>query len=99
MKTKLHTKQQAEFLLFFLKKTITEKCTLIGSFGRGTESSDHDIDVLLPLEFYFKKGLKTKLKSLLNATEVVDTDWGGWYYSDTYFGDVDIFFTINDFDY
>lgn len=95
---KIHTKLQAECLLHLLNKTISDKIKLIGSFGRGTEMSEHDIDVYIPNK---RKtiNLKHKLIHLLDAREVVDTDWGGWYFYDTFYGDVDVFFTTKDFDY
>ena len=47
----------------------------------------------------FNEELKNKIFYLLNAESVENTDWGGWYFNNTDFGDVDIFYTTEDFDY
>jgi hypothetical protein len=36
---------------------------------------------------------------LLEAKSYEKTDWGGYYFHDTFFGDIDIFFSTKDFDY
>lgn len=95
---KQHTKEKADFLVWLLRKLISKETRLIGSLGRGELLSDHDIDVLIP-DRTNTHYMKDKLFDLLDATEVVDTDWGGFYFRDTYFGDVDVFFSTKDFDY
>ena len=101
----IHTRKDAEFLLFFLQKTIDENAKLIGSFGKGKEESEHDIDILLPSpNGFFRKRYWTidfanYMKELLNAKSFEKTDWGGWYFHNTFFGDIDIFFTEKEFDY
>lgn len=107
---KLHTKKDAENLLYLLKKSGFSDARLIGSFGKNAEQSMHDIDVLLP-NYKKTKRLENKLTFLLepkasirsNGTYaengVTYTDWGGIYFHNTYFGDVDVFFSTKDFDY
>lgn len=95
---KVHTKKDATCLLHLLRKTISEKVELIGSFGKGSIQSSHDIDVLIP-DKRRTNGLKNKLMNLLDAQSVEDTDWGGWYFYNTFYGNVDVFFSTKDFDY
>ena len=73
------------------------RVTLIGSLGKGL-TSNHDIDILLPKSRKTKK-LIEKLTTLLKPKKVSHTDWGGLYFHDCIFGDVDVFFTTKDFDY
>jgi len=94
----LHTIQQAQFLLFYLQKTISHDAELIGGFGKGKVESEHDIDVYFPTT-KSTTHLKKKLLKLLDAKSVEVTDWNGWYFRETFFGDVDVFFSIKDFDY
>jgi len=107
---KIHTKIQAECLIHLLNKTVSDKATLIGSFGKGAETSEHDIDVLIPdrkKTSRFKTALilllepkpSTRSDGTFAENGVTDTDWGGWYFHNTFYGDVDIFFTTKDFDY
>ena len=42
---------------------------------------------------------KRKISKLLDAKRVESTDWGGWFFYDTVFGNVDVFFDISKFDY
>lgn len=90
-----HTFKDAENLLFFLKKTVADDAKLIGSFGRGVES-DHDIDVLIP-DCRRTVRFVSNISSLLEAKSYEYTDWGGVFFHDTFFGDVDIFFTTKNF--
>ncbi len=97
---------------FFLKKTISPSAQLIGSLlTKG--ASNNDIDIYLP---NIKKttAVINKLKKLLEPTPyskrkdgsfsedgVTHTDWGGAFFHNTFFGDIDIFFKgcTKDFDY
>jgi predicted nucleotidyltransferase len=92
-----HTKDDAETVLNIIHKNISTEASLIGGFGKGKETSEHDIDILIP-NTEFNNELKDKLFNILNAESVEDTDWGGWYFNNTDFGDVDIFYTTKDFD-
>lgn len=96
----LHTRQHAEELLALLRANGFSDARLIGSFGNGLDSSEHDIDILIPgtlpntLE---RNELKTKLLQILKTvsktvSSVCETDWDGIYCTDTRFGNVDIFF-------
>jgi predicted nucleotidyltransferase len=95
---KLHTIAEAENVIRLIKNHISDKAILIGGFGKGKETSEHDIDILIP-DIEFNIELKNKLFKLLNAESVEDTDWGGWYFNNTDFGDIDIFYTTSEFDY
>jgi len=95
---KLHTKKDADLVLNLIRDNISKESTLIGGFGKGKKTSQHDIDILIPNK-KFNLTLKKKLKELLNAESVEDTDWGGWYFNNTDFGDIDIFHSTKDFDY
>ncbi len=93
-----HTFKDAKYALHAIKTfwslnpNYKVDAVLIGSFAEGKES-DHDIDILLPAWMKKTNRLKFHLKCVLNAGKVEDTDWGGWFFHDTEFGDVDIFFT------
>lgn len=94
----IHTREDALMLLQLLRETISPNAELIGSFGKGVQSSEHDIDIYIhDKEKSFL--LKQELINLLNPSKVEDTDWDGWYFHDTSYGDVDIFFSIKDFDF
>lgn len=93
-----HTLEDAKSVLNILRKNISINSSLIGGFGKGKLTSNHDIDVLIP-DKEFNDELKNKIFKLLNAKSVENTDWGGWYFHKTDFGDVDIFYTTEDFDY
>jgi hypothetical protein len=93
---KLHTLENANIVLNLIKNKISNQAELIGGFGKGKTTSMHDIDILIPDK---DVSIKDNLMQLLNAESVEDTDWGGLYYNNTPYGDVDIFFTTQDFDY
>lgn len=95
---KLHTINDANNVLNIIHKNISKNATLIGGFGKGKTTSMHDIDILIP-DVDFDEVFKEKIVNLLNAKSVESTDWGGLYFNDTDFGDVDIFYTTEDFDY
>lgn len=98
---KLHTKNDAEFLIFFLHKMGFSDAKLIGGFGKGKETSEHDIDVLIkilpsPVNMI---NFSENMKELLDADSFEYTDMKSWYFHNTFFGDVDIFFSTEHFDY
>lgn len=87
----LHTREMAIELLDVL--ALFAPAELIGSFGRGKPTSEHDIDVLLlNVRPAAKLHLREALRKLLNASSVEDTDLGSWYFHDTIYGNVDVFF-------
>lgn len=97
-KSQRYTPKDGLALIYFLKKTGFPKAKLIGSLGRGKQST-HDIDILLPTNKKTAKLIK-KLTFLLEPKDGVShTDWGGLYFHKSHFGDVDVFFTTKDFDY
>jgi predicted nucleotidyltransferase len=93
-----HTKEDADRLLDLIHIHVSSEASLIGSFGRGKISSLHDIDILIP-NIEFDDLFKERLIKLLNAKTVEPTDWGGLYFSGTDYGNVDVFYTTEDFDY
>lgn len=98
MFAKKYTPKDGQVLEYFFKKNGFPHARLIGSLGRG-KKSNNDIDILLPDEKNTLK-LRKKLCHLLEPKkDFVDTDWGGLFFYDTFFGDVDIFFSTKDFDY
>lgn len=96
--SRLHTIEDANSVLELLHKNISTNATLIGGFGKGKLASKHDIDILIP-DKEFTNDLKDNIFKLLNSESVEDTDWGGWYFNNTDFGDVDVFYTTEEFDY
>jgi tRNA nucleotidyltransferase (CCA-adding enzyme) len=66
---------------------------LIGSLGKGSDISEHDIDILIPIsENEWNEGSRRKAIHLLGGCSSWEvTDWGGWFLHDTPFGEVDIF--------
>lgn len=95
---RLHTKEEANLSLNLIQKKVSINAELIGGFGKGKIESDHDIDILIP-DREFNDELKNNLSNILEAESVEDTDWGGWYFNNTKFGDIDIFPTTKEFDY
>ena len=100
MEERLHTKKDAEYCLWYICKHIYPKARLIGSFGKGAETSMKDIDIHIMMD---KKKPTDRDKriftKMLDAKSVEETDWGGWFFHDTAFGNVDIFFDVSEFDY
>lgn len=106
----IHTIKDAEALIFFLKKTGFPEVKLIGSFAKGETESIHDIDILLE-GYKLNPSLEDQLIYLLEPQPceradgtfadkgITYTDWGGLYLHNTFFGNIDIFFSIEDFDY
>ena len=43
-----HTQEMARYLVHLLQHTVCGDAALIGSLSKGSASSEHDIDVLLP---------------------------------------------------
>lgn len=92
----IYTPKYGRFVVNVLKNLGFNTARLIGSLSRG-KNSKHDIDILL-------KGLKRsyvlrkKLGRLLHSESFEYTDWGGIYFKNTIFGDVDIFFSTKGFD-
>ncbi len=94
-----YTQKDGQTVLFFFKKTVSPHAELIGSLAKGKES-DHDIDIHLP-ETKRKDRRVKDIKRLLEAERYELTDWGGVFFYNTFFGDIDVFFkgNTNGFDY
>jgi hypothetical protein len=93
---RLHTLEDAKTVLNLIRNNISNQATLIGGFGKGKTTSMHDIDILIPDKDI---SIENDVMKLLNAESVEGTDWGGLYFNNTPYGDVDIFFTTEEFDY
>ena len=91
--------KDGQTVLLLFQKLISEKAQLIGSLGRGKES-EHDIDIYLPNHKRTDKTVKF-IYDFFEAKSFEYTDWGGVYYKDTFWGDIDVFFKgcTKDFDY
>jgi predicted nucleotidyltransferase len=85
-----HTRNMALALKAFLQDVLNTPVEIIGSLAR-VEYSENDIDVFLPLMEKTEK-LKTALMDRLETEDVEDTDWGGWFFTGTILGNVDVFF-------
>jgi len=96
IKEELHTLEDAKTVLSLIRNNISNQATLIGGFGKGKTTSMHDIDILIPDK---DVSIEKDMMKLLNAESVEGTDWGGLYFNNTPYGDVDIFFTTEDFDF
>jgi len=91
----LHTLATANAVLLHLQNSGYPDAKLIGSFGNGIEFSEHDIDILLPSAEISEEFIE-KMSSLLSCSGSISlTDWGGVYFKNTRFGDIDIFFNTN----
>lgn len=76
-----------------------QNAKLIGSLGAGKES-EHDIDVFIPITNpKIKRKCVNDLAKIFQAQYYCGTDWGGVYFTNTIFGDIDLFFSTDDFDY
>lgn len=105
MDKKLHTKKDAEYCLWYFKKHICKDAVLIGAFAKEKIESEHDIDIYLPN--MFKKGFANwmrrikygkKIQNAIDAEKYESTDWGGYFFHNSIFGNVDVFFDISEFD-
>lgn len=81
----------------YLKSNGFPQSKLIGSLSK-IGFSNHDIDIHIPNSATRED--REKIISLFEPCGDVDeTDWGGIYFTDTKFGSVDIFLSIDGFDY
>lgn len=69
---------------------------LIGSLAK-IGFSNHDIDI--HVKNSGTREDRDKLKQLFLTSEIDETDWGGIYFTNTQFGDIDLFFSLDGFDY
>jgi hypothetical protein len=95
-----HTQEMAGRLQYIVYRVISKDSKIIGKLGRGNENtiSYHDIDLLLP-GMKVNKKLIDDLSKILKPRDYELTDWGGVFFHDTKFGDVDVFFNTKDFTY
>lgn len=89
---RFYTPKDGYIVEFFLKKTMSVYAELIGSLSQ-EKCTTHDIDILLPNHKRTTKTINKLAKLLEPKNGYVYTDWGGVYFRDTFFGDIDIFFT------
>lgn len=83
--TRLYTPEDGIALVKVLASSGIE-AELIGSLGRGNNSG-HDIDILISQKDYLKIH-----ECLSPVEEVIATDWGGLYFRNSQYGDIDVFF-------
>lgn len=83
--TRLYTPQDGIALVQVLL-SMGIQAELIGSLGKGM-SSTHDIDILISKEDCLRIH-----ECLSPVEEVIATDWGGLYFRNSPYGDVDVFF-------
>lgn len=91
----LYSKEDGIAVIEFLQQN-GFKVELIGSLSK-LGFSNHDIDIHV-----MNSGTREdrdKLKELFKNGTVDETDWGGLYFTATQFGDVDLFFSLDGFDY
>ncbi len=98
MTNKLHTIKDAQYCLWYFRKYVDSEAKLIGSFGKGKTESMKDIDIFLPNSSPHES-LKKTIKSDIEADSVEITDWDGWFFHNSVFGNVDVFFDISEFDH
>lgn len=94
-----HTQGDARDVMYLIKATgLDRDARIIGSLGRGAETSEKDIDILLP-NCSLTRELLDALDGLFECERAEMTDWGGIFLHNTLFGNLDFFFTTEDFDY
>lgn len=93
-----HTVKMGLSLIRHLRENGFLNAELIGSVGKG-RSSDHDIDVLLK-DYENTSLILSKLCVIFSDnSRYVSTDWGGFFFYDTKWGNIDLFFSTDQFDY
>lgn len=91
-----YTEEDGVAVVLLLHEYGFQNCELIGSLSR-EGVSNNDIDIYIPNGSLADKEV---LKNILMTSGVVEeTDWGGIFFTDTQFGNVDIFFDKSEFDY
>lgn len=90
-----YSREHGEAVVSFLQKN-GFNAELIGSLAK-IGFSNHDIDI--HVRNSGTREDRERLIKLFTGGKVDETDWGGMYFTDTEFGDVDIFFSIDGFDY
>lgn len=94
-----YTYKDAKLVSEFISKILETEVIIIGSIGKGLQSTN-DIDLYIPgIESSYE--IVRFIYDCIKAKGVITTDWGGSYFIDTLFGDIDIFFkgNIDKFDY
>lgn len=92
-----YTAHHGNTVVAYMKSNGFPQAELIGSLAK-IGFSNNDIDIHVPQSG--TKDDRDKIILLFQPCGKVDeTDWGGIYLTDTRFGDIDIFFSLDGFDY
>lgn len=90
------TKREAEILVFMLSRVMLSGVNLVPEIVGGLThktTSKHDIDIVLKKGVVPSVMLKQYLAYVLGCQgNIEDNNNGGYYFRDTFFGDVDIYF-------
>jgi hypothetical protein len=95
LQMRVYTKEDADRVVGFLLK-YNLRSIVIGSLALG-RTSTHDIDILVECTDDDREDKMIRvgsLKDILGASELIVTDWPSYYFKDTIFGDIDIFFEM-----
>lgn len=96
--THKYTKRVAEGIVHLLNTILPETFIVVGSLSKkGTSNTDIDL-LIIPAKRNGTAGdcLIETLTKLLKAEKTEITDWGGVYFTNTSFGDIDIFHSDKD---
>lgn len=87
----LHTPAMGAGLISALIAAGFREPQIIGSVAAGVRSL-HDLDVLLPHDSMTPETLVRLTDTLCPKDGYVETDWPGWFFHGTVYGEVDVFF-------
>lgn len=88
-----HSKKDADYCLWYVKKHLFKDCMLIGAFGKGKERSFKNIEIALLIEkLKLTEATKELYAKLLDAKSFEETERGSWLFSSTVFGNVELHF-------
>ncbi len=95
----IYTISKAKKVEDWFRKEIAKSVVLIGSHSKG-RSSKHDIDIYLS-KVNVSPIIGRIIGKKLKCSSFEKTDWGGYFYHDTIFGEIDVFFKgqTKNFDY
>ena len=90
---KTHTKKDANYCFWYVKKHLFKECLLAGDFGKGRELSFKNIEIDLHIEkLKLTEATKELYSKLLDAKSFEETEKGSWVFHNTIFGNVEFHF-------